>query len=174
MSGVLHACTGDGEYRFWLSSRGDLVRGRVRSSKGGPGQPLVVAAAPGGAADHPWVDALFEAWSEWAALVALDLPLCGSRRSEKLSEPGLDPGHAIAARIRSDLESQLAADLRAVVDLVRGDDRPHPARIALVAAGPTAAWVESAAREAARFDPVLVTADPDQAWLAEAAARIRP
>ncbi|MBW2280113.1 MAG: hypothetical protein JRG76_02775 [Deltaproteobacteria bacterium] len=180
MSGVLHACSGgdggDGEYRFWLSSRGDLVRGRVRSSKGGPGQPLVVVAAPGGGADHPWVDALFAAWSEWAALVALDLPLCGSRRSDKLSEYGLDPGHAIAAQIRGDLESQLAADLAAVVELVRGRDRPRPACVSLVASGPTAQWAEAAARKAGGFDPVLVSAesDPDEAWLLDAATRIRP
>ena len=173
MSDVLHPHDRDGERRFWLSSRGDLVRGRVCSSKGGSGQPLVVVATPSGSADHPLVDALFEAWSEWAALVALDLPLCGSRRSDKLSEQGLDPGHAIAAQIRGDLESQLAADLRAVVEMVTGRDPARPVRIALVTSGAPAAWAEAAARSAGGFDPVLVAAEADDAWLADAAARIR-
>ena len=63
--------------------------------------------------------------------------------------------------------------MRCVVEMVTGRDLARPARIALVAAGPTAAWAEAAAHSAGAFDSVLSTAEPDDAWLADAAARIR-
>lgn len=147
---------------FSLSSRGDRVRGRW--SVGPPGRAAfsVVLGAPDGCGSHAWIDARFEAWSEHATLVAPDLPLCGSRTSEKLSEHGLDLAHPLGARIRGDLEIQFAADLGAVRSML-GEAGP----IGFVGCGPYAAWFEAACARAGGFAPVIVsdaTDVPDAAW----------
>lgn len=141
---------------FCLASRGDLVRGRW--APGGAG-PAVVLGAPDGSAAHPWIDSRFAAWAEAATLVAPDLPLCGSRTSEKLSQHGLDAGHALGARIRGDLEIQFAADLGAIRTLVGG-----AGPIAFVGCGPWEAWFRAACERAGGFAPVLVAAEPGEAW----------
>lgn len=150
---------------FCLSSRGDLVRGRWSV---GPEGAVVVLGAPDGCAAHPWVNARFEAWSAAATLVAPDLPLCGTRSSEKLSEHGLDPAHALGARIRGDLEIQLAADLCAIRAMVG-----VPGAIAFVGCGPHGAWFRAACERAGGFAPVQVRDEPDDAWHDEVLRGIR-
>jgi ethanolamine utilization microcompartment shell protein EutL len=150
---------------FCLSARGDRVRGRWVV---GPPGPAAVLAAPDGCASHRWIDDRFEAWSSAATLVAFDLPLCGTRTSEKLSEHGLEAGHPLAVAIRPDLEIQLAADLGVIRALVGA-----AGSIAFVGCGPHEAWFRAACALAGGFDPVLVAAAPDAAWHDEVLRRIQ-
>lgn len=150
---------------FCLTSRGDRLRGRWTGAREGR---AVVLGPPDGRASHPWVDSRFAAWSDFATLVALDLPLCGTRTSEKLSEHGLDPTHALSARIRTDLEIQLAADLCAIRAMI-GATGP----LAFVGCGPLGGWFRAACERAGGFAPVLTIAQPDDAWHGEAERQIR-
>ncbi len=99
------------ESGFTLISRGDRVRGRLARPKGSAPHPLIVVAAPDGCAQHASVDALVAAWSSWAAVAAIDLPLCGARRNDKLSLASFEKDESIAARIRRDVENQVESDL---------------------------------------------------------------
>ncbi len=99
------------ESGFTLISRGDRVRGRLARPKGSAPHPLILVAAPDGCAKHASVDALIAAWSSWAAVAAIDLPLCGARRSDKLSLSSFEKGDSIATRIRRDVEIQVESDL---------------------------------------------------------------
>lgn len=150
---------------FCLSSLGDRIRGRWTPARQGH---AVVLGPPDGRASHPWVDSRFAAWSDFATLVALDLPLCGSRTCEKLSEHGLDPTHPLSARIRGDLEIQLAADLCTIRAMI-GAAGP----LAFVGCGPLGGWFRAACERAGGFAPVLTTAQPDDAWHAEAERQIK-
>ena len=153
-----------GEQTFSLTSRGDRLHGRWAVA---PEGPAVVLGAPDGCAAHPWVDSRFAAWSDLASLVALDLPLCGTRSSEKLSEHGLDPNHPLSSRIRIDLEIQLAADLCAVRSMIGATGR-----LAFVGCGPMGDWFRAACERAGGFALVLVIAEPDDAWHDEARRQI--
>ena len=150
---------------FCLNSLGDRIRGRWTTARQGR---AVVLGPPDGCASHPWVDSRFAAWCDFATLVALDLPLCGSRTCEKLSEHGLDPTHPLSARIRGDLEIQLAADLCAIRAMI-GAAGP----LAFVGCGPLGGWFRAACERAGSFSPVLTTAQPDDAWHAEAERQIK-
>ena len=157
------------EQAFCLSSRGDRIRGRWTTACAGR---AVVLGPPDGRASHPWVDSRLAAWSDFATLVALDLPLCGTRTSEKLSEHGLDPTHPLSARIRTDLEIQLAADLcaiRAMIGAMIGATGP----LAFVGCGPLGGWFRAACERAGGFAPVLTIVQPDDAWHGEAEQQIR-
>lgn len=99
------------EVRFTLSSRGDLVRGRLFGADSRGKRPLVLFASEDGSTYSPSVVATARAWSAWCVLASIDLPLCGARRSEKLSQAVFDAASPLAARLRGDLESQLASDL---------------------------------------------------------------
>jgi hypothetical protein len=72
---------------------------------------LILVVAPDGCAEHSTVDTLIAAWSSWAAVAAIDLPLCGARRSDKLSLSSFEKDESIAARIRHDVETQIESDL---------------------------------------------------------------
>ncbi len=153
---------------FWLPSRGDTARGRWIP---GPEGPTLILGAPDGRADHPWIDTCFAEWSGWGTLVALDMPLCGARTSDKLTQHGLDPSHPLAAQIRPDLERQLAADLCTVATRLA---RPvGGSRVAFVGSGSMISWYEAACAQADGIDLVLVSADPDDAWLDKVAQRVR-
>jgi hypothetical protein len=108
-----------GEERFALVSRGDRVHGRVRPHPAdGPSQ-AVLALAPDGAADHPLIERVFQELGAVASVASIDLPLCGARHSDKLSEVAFDERDPVAARLRPDLEQQLAADLAATLDYLK-------------------------------------------------------
>ena len=102
---------GDECTRFTLLSRGDRVHGRLARPRDPAARPLIVIATSDGRADGPAARAVLAAWSEWAAVAALDLPLCGARRSEKLSIASLEAGDALAEQLRADLRVQVTADL---------------------------------------------------------------
>ena len=120
---------------FSLISRGDRVRG-VACGPGGPGQhPLVVLAPPDGRAEGAAAHAVLEAWSGWAWVAAVDLPLCGARSSDKLSLDALDGDPSLAGKLRGDLEAQLANDLMRTFEFLT-DALPIDAqRAGLAAAG---------------------------------------
>lgn len=141
---------------FCIASRGDRARGRW---KPGPPGRSVILAAPDGTALHPWIASRFAAWGDAATLIALDLPLCGTRTSEKFSEHGLDPDHPLSARIRPDLEVQLAADLVAAGSLAPAGDAIH-----FVGCGPHSAWFRAACERTGGLASVHVQAEPDEAW----------
>ena len=110
MSAAFHA-HGD-ELRFTLMSRGDLVRGRLVDRCDDHGRPLVIVAGPDGRADHPLIDWIIDAWTVWCAVASIDLPLCGGRASEKLSDLVLGADATLREQLAGDLEAQVADDLR--------------------------------------------------------------
>lgn len=104
---------------FSLLSRGDRVRGRlVRPEKPGP-YPLVLLAGPDGCAESGAADAAIAAFGAWAAVAAIDLPLCGARRSEKIAPSDLASRDSVAARLREDLELQVQSDLTRTLRFLR-------------------------------------------------------
>ncbi len=125
---------GEGKTDFTLLSRGDRVSGTVYHP-GSPTLPLVLACAPDGCSRSAWVDALVLACADFALVASIDLPLCGARTSEKLSEPALDPGHPLAARLRDELQAQTLADLRATLRALLDTTELRPSKLALAAAG---------------------------------------
>jgi hypothetical protein len=99
---------------FSLLSRGDRIRGRVAGHLSGDARPLVIVCGPDGAAASERVDACLAAWSRWAVVASIDLPLCGARSSEKLSKLAFDPASKLSAQLAGDIRRQLASDLDAV------------------------------------------------------------
>jgi hypothetical protein len=97
--------------QFSLLSRGDRVRGRVAGHLAGEARPLVIVCGPDGAASGELVDTCLVGWSGWAVVASIDLPLCGARRSEKLSEDAFDPTSSLSARLARDIRRQVASDL---------------------------------------------------------------
>ncbi len=126
---------GDGCARFTLLSRGDRVHGRLLRPRDPAPCPLIVIATSDGLADGPAAQAVLAAWSEWAAVAALDLPLCGARTSDKLSIASLDAGDALADRLRADLQVQVKADLSRCFAFLAGELGAKPERSGLACAG---------------------------------------
>ncbi len=132
---------GAGRTEVSLLSRGDRVRAVVAR---GPGEhaPLILIGAPDGRAHGVFASAALHAFASFATVAALDLPLCGSRRSDKLSDDAYREGAPLAARLRVELELQLGCDLARLLDwLLRG----------AVAESPAVAWL--ALGLAARLEP---------------------
>jgi hypothetical protein len=140
-----------GRLEVSLLSRGDRVRARVARAASARA-PVILIGAPDGSAAAPFSDAALGAWSSFATVAALDLPLCGARKSDKLSADAFRPGAALAERLRPELELQLGSDLARLLDWLTSD-----------AGGETAAaWL--ALGLAARLEPR--PADPRlRAWL---------
>lgn len=108
------------ESLFSLLSRGDRVRGRLaKPQRSGP-HPLILISGPDGCARSPSVDAAIACWSTWAVVAAIDLPLCGARRSDKLLLPDLERDDSVVARVRADLERQVESDLERTLALLGG------------------------------------------------------
>jgi dienelactone hydrolase len=123
------------ESRWTVHSRGDRVHGHTwKPGRGGP-HPVVILLTPDGVGSGAAIERARAAWSARAALASFDLPLCGARKSDKLSAEALDPSHPLAARLRGDLEAQTSADLEQVVKQLQGDPELDARRISLVAAG---------------------------------------
>ncbi len=126
---------GDGCAHFTLLSRGDRVHGRLARPRDPAARPLIVIATSDGRADGPAARAVLAAWSEWAAVAALDLPLCGARTSDKLSIASLDAGGPLADRLRADLRVQVKADLSRSFAFLAGELGVKPEQSGLACSG---------------------------------------
>jgi hypothetical protein len=154
--------TGDGETQVSFLSRGDRVRGRVRAHAA-PRAPLVVLGPPDGAAWGAYADAALRSWSAWGSIASFDLPLCGARRSDKLSAIAFDPEADLAAAIHGDLEAQLESDLAIALDWL-AEELPSPApRTAFVGLGRSAALARSFCEGESRLDTALLAIEPQHA-----------
>ena len=123
-----------GRIEFTLLSRGDRVRGRC-ASEPSPERALLLLAAADGCADSPLVERLQGEFSGWLCVAGLDLPLCGSRRSDKLSAEALDSGSPATARLRAELEAQVASDLSLSMASLLRRARLEPRRGAFLGVG---------------------------------------
>jgi len=171
MSSAFHS-RGD-ELRFTLSSRGDLVRGRLVDRCDNPGRPLVIVGGPSGSADHPVIDRIIDTWTDWCAVAAIDLPLCGARSGEKLTELVFGPGTTLRDPFAADIEAQVAHDLRSTAQVLAERGASSGVKLAFVGLGLSAELARGFADAAEPFDLVSLAAAGDDAWLAETAARIR-
>ena len=151
---------------FNLLVRGDRVRGRIVAPNGAGPHPVVVLASLDGSTRGPFVESALAALLPRRAVVVFDLPLCGSRKSDKLSSLGLDPKKSLAKRIRADLEAQIAADLAAVLALIAAEPTLDGARVTFAAAGLGARLAGPAAQRAG-FARVRLSAGarPPATWL---------
>ena len=142
------------EAAAWIWSAGDRVRVRWRApEKPGP-HPLVVYLAESGSAQAPDAERARAAWSEFAVVASLDVPLFAERSNPKLVGLAFS-GHALGEPLRAYLREQLAADLAAV--RAELETRAGIAdRAALVACGPAAELLGGADGPAAGFAPVLL------------------
>jgi hypothetical protein len=177
--------------RFTFQSRGDLVSGRALRPLGAERVPLALLSGPEGSARSPWFDAAARSWGSWLALASVDMPLCGSRSSEKLSKPALGSAGRLAEAFRSELEAQALNDLARALSVLRAEPWLEPEQIAFVGLGLGARLGVGFCREAGVRAAVLawdsapppglstgLPADrarvealsglePDEAWLAE-------
>lgn len=127
----------DAELHFTLLSRGDRISGRLVA----PAQPLglVLFLAGDGRAWGNAVDAAIAAWSPRIAIAAIDLPICGTRASDKINLDRILSGDRTGALLRGDIEAQLASDLQRTLALLRTEQpRLATARTGLVALGAAA------------------------------------
>jgi len=154
---------------FVLSSRGDRVRGCWTEPEGG--RPLAIVAGPEGRADDDLVKTVLDAWP-WDTVVGFDLPLCGGRHSDKLSQTALDPGEQMAERLRPDLEIQIACDVAVLINHVVQHAGERPSRVALVCAGRGQSWAADVC-EARGLVDLVVRADGSPAWLDAGADALR-
>ena len=159
------------ETAWSLLSRGDRVRGRIVKPPGPGPHPVIVVAGPDGCASSPFVEAATAAWSARAAVVSFDLPLCGSRNSDKLTALALDVRLPLARRLRAELEAQVASDLAQVSALIAADPELDPARVTFSGVGLGAELARAALASPHGWKRVAIapTADPGAAWLREVA-----
>ena len=165
------------ETRWTLLSRGDRVHGHTWKPQRRGRHAVVILCTADGQAGGEWIERARTAWSQRAALASFDLPLCGSRRSDKLSELALDPNHPLAARLRADLEAQTAADLERVTAHLRVDPDLDPARVALVAVGLGARLARafgSADHGLAAVELHPGVTSPSEDWLRTVGERVAP
>jgi len=126
----------DGSETEWsLLSRGDRVRGRSVKPTHAGRHPVILLAGPDGCASSAFVESAAAAWCARTALVVFDLPLCGSRKSDKLTSLALDARLPLARRFRAELEAQVAADLAAVLALIAADPELDAGRVTFVGVG---------------------------------------
>ncbi len=161
------------EQRFSLLSRGDRVYGRaILPAKPGP-HPVIVLAPADGCASSELCARAAALWVARAALIAFDLPLCGARRSDKLTALALDPTLPIARRLRPDLEAQVAADLEAILAWIAAHPELDRARVTLAGVGLGAELARPFADRPAPVAHVALTKDdpPPATWLREVLER---
>ena len=124
--------------RLEFSSRGDRVPGRLLLPPDGDGPfPLVLLQhGAGGSKEAPYIDASAGPWARGgAAVLAIDFPLHGERRSEKLSERVLaaltgHPDSASAGTLEADFARQAVIDLQRALDAAEELPRVDARRIA--------------------------------------------
>jgi len=163
----------EGVTRFTLLSRGDRVRGVLISAENAESHTLVLVLSPDGTAGHPLVAELASEWRDWTDVASIDLPLCGGRRSEKLSAVAFEAEHPVASQIRGDLELQIQTDLERTAELLADQTGIHESRMACLSVGLAACLVERPIAQANLFWAVETNPDADADWLAAAARRIR-
>jgi pimeloyl-ACP methyl ester carboxylesterase len=156
-----------------LLARGDRVRGRTIKPAQGARHPVILLAGPDGCANSEFCANAASAWCARAALVVFDLPLCGSRKSDKLTALALDATLPIARRLRPDVEAQVEADIAAVLTLIAADPELDPARVTLVGVGLGAELARSFAAKPVGVAQVVLHKDeaPATAWLREIGER---
>ena len=134
LGAVIYGGTG-GQVRFSFVSRGDRVYGRVVTPPRGGRYPFLLVTAPDGRCENPFVEAAMAAWSGSYAVATLDLPLCGRRRSDKLTAVALNATHPLGRSLRADLESQLESDLTRCLGLLGDLPQLDPANAAYIGVG---------------------------------------
>ena len=123
--------------RFALSSRGDLVSGRLLlpTPAAAPFPLVLMQHGRGDSADSPYIDATGGPWAErGCAVAALDLPLHGARADQKLAETlqnGLSPRGPARILIREFLR-QTVADLQSGLDVLSELPEIDAGRVAFV------------------------------------------
>ena len=161
------------ETAWSLLSRGDRVRGRTWKPAQPGRHPVILLASADGCASSEFCASAAAAWCARAALVVFDLPLCGSRRSDKLTALALDATLPIARRLRPDLEAQVAADFARVLELIEADSELDPARVTFVGVGLGAELSRSFLEKPDRVAQVVLCKDdaPAKGWLREVGER---
>ena len=139
---------------FTVLSRGDRVRGRLARPSTPGSHPLILIAGADGCARSASVDAALASWSKWSAVAAIDLPLCGGRRSDKLSLFELDQENSVVGGLRADLEVQVASDLRRTFSFLGYK------RVAFFGSGPGATLALPFCRGAAGLRAVALALHP--------------
>lgn len=152
----------DGEASVSFLSRGDRVRGRARAHASAAA-PLVLLGAPDGAAWGAYAQAALSAWSGWGSVAAFDAPLCGARRSDKLSGLAFDGEESLARAVHADLEVQLECDLAAALDWLQGELPLPLRRVAFVGLGRSAALARGFCEREPRLDLALLAVEPAHA-----------
>ncbi len=165
----------DGARTAWsLLSRGDRVHGcTVRPTGRGP-HPVILLAGPDGCASSAFVESAASAWCAHAALVTFDLPLCGARKSDKLSALALGTTTALAKRLRPEIEAQVAADLAQLLGLVATDPALDETRVTFVGVGLGAKLARAfaaAPNGVARLE-FEASANPKAIWFRKIADRV--
>ena len=157
------------ETEWSLLSRGDRVRGRLLKPAGSGPHPVIVIGGPDGRAGSPFVEAAAAAWGARAAVITFDLPLCGSRNSDKLTALALDMRLPLARRLRAELELQVASDLAQVLALIAADPELDPARVTFAGVALGAELAKGALSHPHPFKHVAVitASDPPASWLRE-------
>lgn len=115
-------------------SLGDRVRVRIATPGKGV-HPALLVLAGDGTANGPEPQRAVIQFGSWAVVACLDLPLHGSRTSEKLSAIVFDRDHPLSAELWNDVVQQLDADLATVANRLRARPDVRADRIALVAWG---------------------------------------
>jgi hypothetical protein len=164
----------EGTKTCWsLLSRGDRVHGYViRPAHAGP-HPVILLAGPDGCASSALAESAASACSATAALISFDLPLCGARKSDKLSALALDARTPLAARLRPELEQQVAADLASVLALVAADPELDASRVTFVGVGLGAELARGFLADPNGVAHVAIAKDPapSPSWFREVAER---
>lgn len=160
---------------FSFQSLGDRVRGRLFPSRTGGAQRLVLVAGPSGRAADDWTDAAARAWSDWACVASIDLPLCGARESEKLS--GLVRGETTAKteRLQNELRAQTRHDLARAAELIstRHESAEGFAFVGVGIGARLGAGIEEHGAIAAVLDTTASSSGPDAGWLERTAAALQ-
>ncbi len=161
------------EISWSLLSRGDRVRGRTVAPMHTGRHPVILLAGPDGCASSEFCDGAAAVWCTRAALVVFDLPLCGTRRSDKLTALAFDSTLPIARRLRPDLEAQVAADIAAVLALIDADPELDPARVTFVGVGLGAELARRFLAKPSAIAHIVLAPDdaPSTSWLREVGER---
>lgn len=121
-----------------LRVAGDRLRvqlRRQRQDSASSSRPLVVVYASDGDCSNRELSAVLDALEPWCTVAAPDLPLCGARRSDKLTAAAYDSKHALTDALLSDVRLQLLDDLRVLIDSLAETHAIDLTRTAVVAWG---------------------------------------